>query len=62
MTDKQISNFQELYKNHFSKEIDRDEVLDKGIKLVELIKIIYQPNSLTNKERDKSNAFNSTEI
>lgn len=44
LTEKQISKFQELYKKNFGKEISRDEALEKGIKIVELIKLVYQPN------------------
>lgn len=43
ISEKQLTNFQELYKQHFGKEIGRDEALEKGIKLATLIKLICEP-------------------
>lgn len=43
LTDGQITKFQTIYRNRFGKEISREDVLDRGIKLVRLIKIIYSP-------------------
>lgn len=43
LTNNQISQFQILYKNHFGKEISREEALEKGIKLLRLVEIIYKP-------------------
>ena len=40
LTEEQLINFQELYKKHFDLEISRQEALEKGIKLVRLIRII----------------------
>jgi urease accessory protein UreF len=43
LTDKDIENFQALYKKHFNKEISRQEALDKGTKLLTLMKAVYRP-------------------
>lgn len=42
-TDEQIEKFQMIYENRFGKEISREEAIDKGIKLVHLVKLIYKP-------------------
>jgi len=43
LSDKQIKQFQTLYKTHFGKEISREEAYEKGAKLVRLVKLIYKP-------------------
>lgn len=48
LTDKQVNEFQEIYKNHFGEEISREDALEGGIKLVRMMKIIYTP--ITEKE------------
>ena len=48
LTDKQVTKFQEIYKNTFGEEISREDALEGGIKLVRLMKIIYTP--ITEKE------------
>ena len=48
LTDKQITKFQEIYKNTFGEEISREDALEGGIKLVRLMKIVYTP--ITEKE------------
>lgn len=40
LTESQIKNLQKLYKKHFDLEIDREEAIEKGIKLAHLIKLI----------------------
>ena len=42
-TDRQIIEFQEIYRQHYGKEISRQEALDQGIKLIRLLKRIYTP-------------------
>jgi hypothetical protein len=48
LTDEQVMKFQTIYKNRFGKEISREDALDRGIKLVRLMKLIYTP--ITEKE------------
>lgn len=43
LSDKNISDFQAIYKARFGKEISRQEAIEKGIKLLRLIEIIYKP-------------------
>lgn len=43
LKDEQIKKFQEIYKNRFGKEISREDVLERGSKLVRLMEIVYQP-------------------
>ena len=43
LSDKMIKKFQILYKEHFGIEISKKEAYEKGIKLVQLMKLIYKP-------------------
>jgi len=50
LTREQVEKFQDIYKKRFGKEISYQDVLDRGYKLVRLMKIIYQP--ITQEEYD----------
>ena len=43
LTEDQITKFQTLYLDRFGKKISRAEALDKGVKLVGLMKLICEP-------------------
>lgn len=43
LSDEQIAKFQVLYKKRFGKDISKEEAHTKGIRLIRLIEIIYQP-------------------
>lgn len=43
LTDEQITKYQTLYKNHFGKEISREEAYERGVKLIRLVELIYKP-------------------
>ena len=43
LTDKQVDKFQDIYRKRFGKEISRADALEKGIKLVRLMDIVYKP-------------------
>ena len=43
LSDEQITKFQTLYKNHFGKEISREEAYGQGARLIRLMKLIYKP-------------------
>ena len=43
LKDEQIKKFKEIYKNRFGQEISREDVLERGSKLVRLMEIVYQP-------------------
>jgi len=38
-----LKEFKALYKKHFNKDISDQEALEKGTKLIRLMKIIYKP-------------------
>ena len=43
LSDEQITKFQILFKNRFGKEINREQALESGIKLIRLVQLIYKP-------------------
>ncbi len=43
ITDKQIKDFQVIYEKRFGKKINRDKAYEKGIRLINLLRIIYKP-------------------
>jgi len=43
LSDQQIIKFQKLYKAHFGKDISRAEAIEKGIKLIRLVELVYKP-------------------
>ena len=43
ISDEKIAEFQALYKQHFNKDISKEEALEKGTKLAMLIKLILKP-------------------
>jgi len=43
LSDENIRAFQVLYKEHFGKEISKEDARENGIKLLRLISIIYGP-------------------
>jgi hypothetical protein len=43
LTDEDILKFQALYKSEFGMEISKEDAYEKGIKLLRLMSIVYQP-------------------
>lgn len=43
LSEEQITKYQEIYKKYYNKDISREEALEQGIKLVNLVKLIYKP-------------------
>jgi hypothetical protein len=43
LTDEQVTKFQSIYRESFGKEISRADALEKGIKLVRMMEIVYKP-------------------
>jgi hypothetical protein len=43
LTDAQVKGFQELYKKKFGVELTREQALDQGIRLVQLMRAVYKP-------------------
>lgn len=63
LSDEQITKFQMLYKKHFGKEISKEEALEKGIKLIRLVELIYKPmtieeHEMVQKRRKETNTKN----
>ncbi len=46
LKDEDISKFQTLYRSEFGMEISREDAYEKGIKLLRLMSIVYQPMTL----------------
>ena len=43
LSDEMITQYQELVKKRFNREISREEALEKGTKLFRLVELIYKP-------------------
>jgi two-component SAPR family response regulator len=43
LSDERIKKFQMLYLKRFGKTISREEAYEKGVKLMRLVEITYQP-------------------
>lgn len=43
LSDEQIREFQEIYKEHFGTEISKEDAYENGIKLLRLVELIYGP-------------------
>jgi len=48
LSDEDILKFQALYKSELGMEINREEAYEKGIKLLQLMSVVYKP--MTEKE------------
>mgnify|MGYP000922325709 CR=1 FL=1 len=53
LSDEQIEQFQILYKRHFNEDISKEEALKKGIRLINLVRIVSRP--IDNTENSYSN-------
>ena len=45
LSNEHITQFQTIYKKNFGKDISKEEALEKALKLVRLMEIIFQPYS-----------------
>ena len=50
LTDKEITDYQAIYKKIYGKNISKQEALEQGIKLIRLMEIVYKP--MTQEEYD----------
>lgn len=48
LSEEQIKKFQKLYQKRFGKKIERKEAYEQGIKLIQLMSLVYRP--MTEKE------------
>lgn len=51
LSDEDIVKFQALYKSEFGIEISREDVYEKGVKLLRLMSVAYKP--MTEKEYER---------
>jgi hypothetical protein len=63
LSEKHIEEFRQIYKEHFHKEISKEDAYKNGLKLLRLIEILYKPidddfvNEDTENEQQKSENF-----
>ena len=50
LSDEKVIEFQKLYKEHFGKDISKEDARENGIKLLELISILYRPKAIEESE------------
>jgi len=43
LTDKEIAEFQRIYEKEFGVKISKQDALEQGTKLINLVKAVYQP-------------------
>ncbi len=43
LSDEDISSFQAIYRKRFGREISKEDAYEKGIKLLRLMSLVYQP-------------------
>ena len=47
LSDDNIIAFQKLYKERFGKDISKEDAYEQGIKLLQLMSLVYRPMKLT---------------
>lgn len=55
-----IKKFQALYKEHYGREISKEDALDQGLKLLTLMRCIYKP--MTEEEYYKINEHRAERV
>ena len=45
LSDEDLTKFQALYKNEFGIEISKEKAYEQGMKLLNLVSIVYQPTT-----------------
>ncbi len=46
LSDEKVIEFQNLYKEHFGEEISKKDAYEQGIKLLQLISVLYRPKDI----------------
>ena len=46
LSDENIIAFQKLYKEHFGKDISKEDAYNQGSKLLKLVSILYRPKPI----------------
>jgi len=49
LSDEHIKEFQQLYKEHFGKEISAEDARENGAKLLRLVSLMYRPDKAQEK-------------
>lgn len=57
LTDKQIEEFQSIYKKTFNKEISRDEAVEKGLSLIRFIALIIDNSNDHSSTKNKPSGY-----
>jgi len=65
LSEKDIAEFQKIYKEQFGKEISKEDAYAKGVKLLRLVQLVYQPitqeqyNKLQQRRKEGENNKNN---
>lgn len=43
ISEAQLTSFKALYKKHFGEELSQEEALEKALKLVRMMQLVYKP-------------------
>jgi hypothetical protein len=43
ISETQLTNFKALYKQHFGEELSQEDALEKSLKLIRMMQLIYKP-------------------
>ncbi|MCB9823470.1 hypothetical protein H6802_00710 [Candidatus Nomurabacteria bacterium] len=43
ISEAQLTSFKALYKQHFGEELSREDALEKALKLVRMMQLVYKP-------------------
>lgn len=54
LSDENIIAFQTLYKEHFGKDLTKEEAYEQGMKLLSLVSIVYRPMTSEDFEKFKT--------
>ena len=54
LSDENIIEFQKLYREHFGKDISKEDAYNQGSKLLRLISILYRPKNAENFENSQA--------
>jgi hypothetical protein len=54
LSDENTISFQTLYKEHFGKDLSKEEAYEQGMKLLSLVSVIYRPMTSEDFEKFKA--------
>ncbi len=50
LSDEKVIEFQNLYREHFGEEISKKDACEQGIKLLQLISVLYRPKDISTRQ------------